>query len=167
MDIIFSPMLPKDDNRPHLENFTLPLSDAAARNFFRLDQFIAPGCWSLQDWQLLRGDYFLCAVSKKQGTEDSLFGALLGVDPVQGEVGHLLKLVMHPEMRRQGGANTLLEHYLGHLRSKGARSLYLEVAAKNFQAISFYRKSGLKDLCVKKKFYQSGEDALSMELLLI
>ncbi|MBI2522091.1 MAG: GNAT family N-acetyltransferase [Bdellovibrio sp.] len=135
--------------------------------FCQLDQFLSPHAWSEQDWQVLQGNYFLCAASKEE-PEDSLFaGGLLGTHPLRGDVGHLLKIVVHPNLRRRGAATLLLQFYLNHLRSIGARSLYLEVAVSNLDALKFYRKYGLKDLCVKKRFYQNGEDALSMELLLI
>ena len=154
-----------DDNLT-IHKLLLPLKPEDGQMIFNLDQFINPGSWTLQNWLLLRENYFLCAVSKRQGMKDSIVGVLLGFEAIPGDVGHLIKIVMHPEMRRLGGAKLMLEFYLEHLRSAGARSLYLEVAITNLPAITFYRRAGLKDLCVKKKFYQNGEDALSMELLL-
>ncbi|HAZ12463.1 MAG: hypothetical protein A2X86_16815 [Bdellovibrionales bacterium GWA2_49_15] len=151
----------------NLRQYGLPLTESEAMAFSQLDRFLNPGGWTYQDWQQLEGEYLVCAVgSGNSGKNNFYAGVLLGTAPQAGDVAHLLKVVVEPELRRQGGAKLLLEFYLVHLRLSGARSVYLEVATDNLNAISFYRKHGFKDLRVMKKFYQNGADALSMELVL-
>ena len=164
MDTSFFTMLPKPDFF-NLHQCCLPFRSEEASAFNLLDQFMHPGEWTYQQWQELQGNYFLCGLIKN-GENDCLAAGLLGTNPTEGEGAHLLKVVVHPDLRHRGGATRLLEFYLTHLCTIGSRSLYLEVAMNNIGAIAFYRKHGFKDLCVKKKFYKNGEDALSMELLL-
>jgi len=79
--------------------------------------------------------------------------------------GHILDLAVAPAFRRQGVAGLLMRVVLDRLRTRGCRSVFLEVRVSHSGVISFYEKSGFRVIQTRKCYYVSPvEDAVIMVL---
>lgn len=87
----------------------------------------------------------------------------VGMWIIQDE-GHILNLAVHPDYRRQGIGSILLETIFKKAREKGVRQFTLEVRASNTIAQQFYKKFGLKEIAIRKGYYNNQEDAIIMGL---
>ncbi len=74
---------------------------------------------------------------------------------------HLVSIAVHPEHRRRG----IAQHLINRLESMITRErvIRLEVRKNNKPAIQFYTKNGYKLAGVEEHYYRDGEDALIME----
>jgi ribosomal-protein-alanine N-acetyltransferase len=76
-----------------------------------------------------------------------------------GEV-HINNLAVHPEYRRRGVAERLLEAILEQAERAGAGLALLEVRPSNEAALALYRKFGFRRLGRRRGYYaDNGEDA--------
>jgi len=83
---------------------------------------------------------------------------------VEGEV-HLTNLGVHPDLRRRGVAQQLLDDLLGEARRSGAELVTLEVRMSNAAAIALYLRNGFREVAIRRGYYDVGrEDALVMTL---
>ena len=73
---------------------------------------------------------------------DKIAGFIIAI--VEGEVGHILLLAVHPNFRRRGLGTALLKHTLSELKRRGVKKVYLEVGTSNIPAINLYKKLGFK-----------------------
>ena len=64
--------------------------------------------------------------------------------------------------RRSGLGSRLLETASAHARSRGCRTLTLEVASDNVAALSLYERRGFVTLSRRSGYYGAGRDALVM-----
>ncbi|MEK7742722.1 MAG: ribosomal protein S18-alanine N-acetyltransferase [Nitrospirota bacterium] len=81
--------------------------------------------------------------------------------------GHILNLAVHPDFRRRGIANTLVENILKELKENACRFLYLEVRASNNAARKLYEGFGFSVVGTRKGYYtEPKEDAVIMMLRL-
>lgn len=76
--------------------------------------------------------------------------------------GHVITLDVAPSRRRLGIGRRLMEALHGELRSRGARSVVLEVDASNDAARRFYESLGYDYGERLKRYYPGGRDALRM-----
>ena len=68
---------------------------------------------------------------------------------------------MHPDFRRRGIAEALVNELVARLKSRESRSLTLEVRASNLSAITLYEKLGFSQIGRRKNYYRNPrEDAL-------
>lgn len=73
----------------------------------------------------------------------------------------LLRLVVHPELRRKGVAAALLHHGLAQCAHQGCRTCFLEVRASNLAALNLYAALGFRENGRRKCYYTNpDEDAL-------
>lgn len=91
---------------------------------------------------------FVLAAEREDGL---LVGFVLG-RAIAGEA-EILTLAVKPEARRDGIAHALVEALAVHARARGARKLYLEVAADNAPAIGLYKKAGFSEVGVRRAYY--------------
>ena len=80
------------------------------------------------------------------------------------DVAHLVSIAVHPEARRHGVAKKLLEELIDRLRKAGFKRLILEVRVGNKPAIALYRALGFRETGRLEKYYEDGENALTMTL---
>ena len=73
-----------------------------------------------------------------------------------------MDILVSPTNRRNGVATQLFSSFLSLIKGK-TQKVSLEVRESNEQAINFYKKMGLVEVFVRKKYYQDGENALIME----
>ena len=81
----------------------------------------------------------------------------IGIEEISGET-HIINMAVHPENRKQGIGNKLLEAVLNE-----KDVFFLEVRASNDVAQKLYEKYGFKKVGTRKNYYEdNGEDAYIM-----
>ena len=90
-------------------------------------------------------------------------------DTVAGYIGSqtvidetdMMNVAVHPDFRRQGIAEALVNTLVENLKKMGSRCLTLEVRASNEPAIALYGKLGFAEIGRRKNYYRNPrEDAL-------
>ena len=80
-----------------------------------------------------------------------------------GDESDVMNVAVHPDFRRRGIAETLVNALVEELRAIESRCLTLEVRASNIPAISLYEKLGFAVVGRRKNYYRNPrEDALIM-----
>jgi ribosomal-protein-alanine N-acetyltransferase len=78
---------------------------------------------------------------------------------------HIATLAVHPEFRRRGIANQILQIALNAAYDEGAERALLEVRASNLAARELYEKFGFEVVGRRTRYYHdNNEDALLMTL---
>ena len=73
----------------------------------------------------------------------------------------MMNVAVHPDFRRKGIAEALVNGLVEHLKTMGSHCLTLEVRASNVPAISLYEKLGFSEIGRRKNYYRNPrEDAL-------
>ena len=86
----------------------------------------------------------------------------VGSQSVLGE-SDMMNVAVHPEYRRKGIAEALVELLISELAEKGNHALMLEVRSSNDPAIALYEKLGFRQVGLRKNYYRNPkEDALIM-----
>ena len=84
----------------------------------------------------------------------------VGSQSVMGE-SDMMNIAVHPDYRRRGLAENLVEALCSALKAGGNTCLSLEVRASNVPAISLYEKTGFSQVGRRKNYYRNPkEDAL-------
>ena len=90
-------------------------------------------------------------------------------DTVAGYIGSqssideadIMNVAVHPDYRRQGIAENLINTLVADLKKRGCHALLLEVRASNTPAITLYEKLGFAQVGSRKNYYRNPkEDAL-------
>ncbi len=78
---------------------------------------------------------------------------------------HVLNIAVHPDSRRMGIGENMLEYCLDFFLTKGAKHAILEVRRGNLGAKRLYEKFGFKSIGIRRGYYvDTGEDAIVMML---
>ena len=73
----------------------------------------------------------------------------------------VMNVAVHPDFRRKGIAESLIETLIMELKNRGSHALMLEVRASNAPAIALYEKLGFQQVGCRKNYYRNPkEDAL-------
>jgi ribosomal-protein-alanine N-acetyltransferase len=105
-----------------------------------------------------KNGFFVAKVNKK------LVGYVIGYK--NGKKGTLVSIATHPEFRRKGVGTKLWQKLLQFFIANGVEKVDLQVRKSNLVAQKFYEKLGFEEVCIKKSYYEDGEDAISMEIIL-
>ena len=98
--------------------------------------------------------YWLVAV------QDDMVVSYIGSQSTIDETD-VMNVAVHPDWRRQGIAEQLIENLIEELKKRGSHALMLEVRASNAPAISLYEKMGFRQVGLRKNYYRNPkEDAL-------
>jgi ribosomal-protein-alanine N-acetyltransferase len=81
-----------------------------------------------------------------------------------GEVAQLLQIAVDPAYRRAGVGSWILGRAVEEARSRGCRRLELEFRAGNAAARGMYGRAGFRQAGLRRRFYESSEDAVLMDL---
>jgi len=77
--------------------------------------------------------------------------------------GHITNIAVHPEYRRSGVGNAIMEALLSEARIRGIKALTLEVRDSNFAAQALYKRHGFAPAGKRKSYYaDNNEDAIIM-----
>ena len=92
--------------------------------------------------------------------EDGRVAGYVGSQSVLDEAD-MMNIAVHPDFRRRGVAQSLVEGLVAGLKEKNIRCLTLEVRASNDPAISLYQKLGFAQVGRRPNYYRNPkEDAL-------
>lgn len=76
----------------------------------------------------------------------------------------LVSIAVHPKFNGRGLGKLLMSHMIRDGKTKGIRSIILDVRKSNRKARSLYRKFGFKRVGLRKRYYSdSQEDAIIMK----
>ena len=93
-------------------------------------------------------------------TEGERVAGYIGSQTVMDETD-MMNVAVHPDFRRQGIAEALVNGLVEHLKTVGSRCLTLEVRASNAPAIALYEKLGFSEIGRRRNYYRNPrEDAL-------
>lgn len=76
--------------------------------------------------------------------------------------GEINNLAVAEKFLRQGIGSALLGYFIDRARGENISKIVLEVSEKNAAALAFYRKFSFNTINVRKKFYNSKDDAFLM-----
>ncbi len=82
------------------------------------------------------------------------------------EVGQVNNLAVHPNLRGKGIAKTMMQDVLNRFKDAQCERVTLEVRVGNDRAITLYERLGFEKRHLKKHYYENGDDAWAMELVL-
>lgn len=92
-------------------------------------------------------------------------GYILGYSVIRvlADEGEIQRIAVYPECRRQGIARKLMDAMVSFSRSRGVRSIALEVRESNAGARKLYEAYGFRQEAVRRGYYRSPqEDAVIM-----
>ena len=73
----------------------------------------------------------------------------------------IMNVAVHPDWRRRGIAESLIDTLIEELKKRGSHALMLEVRVSNDPAIALYEKLGFQQVGRRKNYYRNPkEDAL-------
>ena len=92
--------------------------------------------------------------------EGDMVVGYIGSQTVMDETD-MMNVAVHPDYRRRGVAEALVNGLVAYLQKTGSRCLTLEVRASNAPAIALYGKLGFTEQGRRKNYYRNPkEDAL-------
>ena len=92
--------------------------------------------------------------------EDDRVVGYIGSQTVCGETD-VMNIAVHPDYRRRGIGQILIEELIREVKNLGSISLTLEVRSSNAPAVSLYEKLGFSQVGLRKNYYRNPkEDAL-------
>ena len=92
--------------------------------------------------------------------EDGEVAGYIGSQTVMGETD-MMNVAVHPDYRRRGIGEKLVEALVEALKSRESHCLTLEVRASNAPAKALYEKLGFTQVGLRKNYYRNPkEDAL-------
>ena len=93
-------------------------------------------------------------------TEEDRVAGYIGSQTVMDETD-MMNVAVHPDFRRKGIAEALVNDLVENLKKVGSHCLTLEVRASNVPAIALYEKLGFSEIGRRKNYYRNPkEDAL-------
>ena len=106
----------------------------------------------------LKNKLALWLVAEEEGRVAGYIGSQTCTDE-----SDVMNVAVHPDFRRRGIAETLVNALVDELKAIESRCLTLEVRASNVPAISLYEKLGFAQIGRRKNYYRNPrEDALIM-----
>jgi ribosomal-protein-alanine N-acetyltransferase len=82
---------------------------------------------------------------------------------VIGHEGHITNVAVHPQFRKKGYGDLLIDRLLCEGEKKGINAYTLEVRVSNRPAQKLYEKYGFKSVGIRPKYYEDNkEDAMIM-----
>ncbi len=85
--------------------------------------------------------------------EGERLAGYVGSQSVEGEAD-MMNVAVHPDFRRRGVGETLVNALVVALAEKGVHSLTLEVRVSNESAIGLYKKLGFSQAGLRKNYYR-------------
>ena len=127
----------------------VPLSEAYLAEVAELEKICFSAPWSQQALHLLLGDSAFGVVLLSEGRVVAYGGMLVVLDE-----GQVTNVAVHPDYRRMGCGERVVEAFLKEAEKRGIATISLEVRVSNEAAIGLYEKKGFVKAGVRKRFYQ-------------
>ena len=70
----------------------------------------------------------------------------------------MMNIAVHPDYRRQGIGEKLIDTLAYELKQRGSRCLTLEVRASNMPALALYQKLGFSQIGLRKNYYRNPKE---------
>ena len=70
----------------------------------------------------------------------------------------VMNIAVHPQWRRQGIGESLINRLVDDLKNRGSHALMLEVRASNEPAIGLYEKLGFTQVGCRKNYYRNPKE---------
>ena len=70
----------------------------------------------------------------------------------------VMNVAVHPDYRRRGIAESLIESLIRELKNRGSHALMLEVRDSNAPAIVLYEKLGFQQVGLRKNYYHNPKE---------
>jgi [ribosomal protein S18]-alanine N-acetyltransferase len=83
-----------------------------------------------------------------------------------GSEVQILSFAVQLDHQKIGCGQKLWDHLETILKQQSAKTIFLEVNESNQQAIVFYEKNGLKQIALRKKYYNNTDDAIVMQKIM-
>ncbi len=109
---------------------------------------------------LMSGEESPYAIRLLDEREGKVVGFFCGV--CLFETAEVHDVATHPDCRKQGIGEGLLQAYHEEAKRRGGTESFLEVRAHNLPALTLYQKLGYEWVTTRKKYYEDGEDAFVM-----
>ena len=135
------------------------MTDAHVAQIAELEKLCFSDPWSENSVASeLKNKLALWLVAEEEGKVAGYIGSQTCTDE-----SDVMNVAVHPDFRRRGIAETLVNALVEELRAIESRCLTLEVRASNVPAISLYEKLGFAQIGRRKNYYRNPrEDALIM-----
>lgn len=78
------------------------------------------------------------------------------------ELAQVARIGVDPAKRQKGYGSIIMKGMMDHARDNECEFISLDVRASNVAAQALYKKFGLIEVNVSKKYYSDGEDAIVM-----
>ena len=106
------------------------------------------------------------SVASELDNKWALWLVALDGDTVVGYIGSqtavdetdVMNVAVHPDHRRQGIAEALIEKLVLELKERGSHALMLEVRDSNAPAIALYEKLGFQQVGLRKNYYHNPKE---------
>ena len=89
--------------------------------------------------------------------QDEVVCGYVGSQTVMNETD-MMNVAVHPDLRRQGIAETLVTTLMDDLKEQGSRCLTLEVRATNIPAQKLYEKLGFRHVGTRPRYYRNPKE---------
>ena len=89
--------------------------------------------------------------------EDDRVVGYIGSQTVCGETD-VMNIAVHPDYRRRGIGQILIEELVREVKNLGSISLTLEVRSSNAPAVSLYEKLGFSQVGLRKNYYRNPKE---------
>ena len=89
--------------------------------------------------------------------EDDRVVGYIGSQTVCGETD-VMNIAVHPDYRRRGIGQILIEELIREVKNLGSISLTLEVRDSNIAAVSLYEKLGFSQVGLRKNYYRNPKE---------
>ncbi len=89
--------------------------------------------------------------------DDDRVVGYIGSQTVCGETD-VMNIAVHPDYRRRGIGQILIEELIREVKNLGSISLTLEVRSSNAPAVSLYEKLGFSQVGLRKNYYRNPKE---------
>lgn len=145
-----------------IEQEVFSLSNKTIEQLQHLDQLCLPDqAWTFDAWKALTiygENYKLWTIM----SDEKFVASMLVLNLPFEHMLHLLKIMVHPNYRKRGFAQKLIQVLKEQAKQLSYNSIMLEVEIDNLEAIKLYEAAGFLLTRRVKKFYRNGKDALVM-----
>jgi ribosomal-protein-alanine N-acetyltransferase len=143
-------MMLKKSTSPNL--ILKPMDESDLANVMEIEQLSFPCPWSKG---MFLSEFHKRPSSRSYVAKEKYNGEIVGyvLFSLVFEELHILNLAVHPESRRKGIGDILIEFVLGVGREGKTEKVLLEVRVSNDSALALYHKYGFREVGIRRNYY--------------